>query len=189
LRPHTYLTLIGLLASCGLRPSEAIRLRVADVDLAATPPHLRILKTKFRKSRLVPLHATTASALSAYVHQRRQLGYAEQCDHFFVSESRHALNYHVVWRTFVALARKAGIRGGAGERGVSLHDLRHTFAVRRLITWYREGVDVHARLPELSVYLGHVRPEGTYWYLSAAPELLSVAAERFEAYTSKGATP
>ena len=189
LRPHTHATLIGLLVSCGLRAGEAIRLRKSEVDLATDPPRLHIIETKFRKSRIVPLHSTTADALWVYADQRERLGYSSSCEHFFVSENRGPLNYHLVWQTFVALARKLEIRGPVGERGASLHDLRHTFAVRRMIAWYREGVDVYARLPELSVYLGHLRPEGTYWYLSAAPELLQAAAERFEVHASHGGMP
>jgi integrase len=186
LRPHTVETLIGLVASSGLRAGEAMRLRLADVDLKAAPPRLHVLQTKFRKSRLVPIHPSTADALCAYDEKRRSLGYDGLCDSFFVSERAGPLNYHVVARTFVALARRLGIRGPLGHHGASLHALRHTFVVRRVTAWYREGVDVQARMPELSVYLGHVRPAETYWYLTATPELLSAAADRFETYASSG---
>lgn len=182
LRPHTYFTLIGLLASCGLRISEAVHLEVADVRLDATPPVLHIARTKFRKSRLVALHPTTAAALSTYVAQRHRLGYDGVCAAFFVSENPGPLREGSARRTFAELGRRAGLRPPTGN-GPRLHDLRHAFAVRRLVLWYREGADVHARLPELSVYLGHVRPEDTYWYLSATPQLLTAAADRFEAFT------
>jgi integrase len=180
LRPYTVATLIGLLASCGLRAGEALRLRLADVDLTAEPPCLHVRLTKFRKSRLVPLHSSTVTALRTYAAHRARLGYDDLCEHFFVSERPGPLNYHVIARTFVALVRRLGLRGPAGNRGASLHALRHTFAVNRLLTWYRTGLDVRARLPELAVYLGHVRPQDTYWYLSATPDLLRTAGDRFE---------
>jgi len=189
LRPHTLAALIGLLASTGLRPGEALRLRVADVALEADPPQLTIRLTKFRKSRIVPLHPTTAAALRGYAAHRTSLGYGGLCDRFFVSEQGAPLNYHVTARTFVTLARRLQLRGPIGTRGASLHHLRHTFAVERLVAWYRDGVDVRARLPELAVYLGHARPEDTYWYLTATPQLLDGAAERFRRYTGQGDTP
>jgi len=187
LRPHTLAPLIGLRVSSGLRASEALRLHLPDVDLAATPPRLPVRQTKFRKSRLVPLHPTTAAALRAYAGLRRRLGYDGRCDHCFVSERGGPLNYHGTARTFVALARHLGLRGPVGTPGASLHSLRHTFAVRRLLAWYREGPDLSGRLPVLAVYLGHVWPRDTYWYLTATPELLRAAADRFEAHARVGA--
>lgn len=187
LRPLTYVTLIGLLSSSGLRAGEAIHLHVSDVFLDANPPHLVIREAKFRKSRFVPVHPMTAEALRTYAAEKQRLGYDRFCDSFFVSESGRQLIHQTVGRTFVALARNLGIRGPAGERGASLHSLRHTFAVWRVTAWYREGRDVQALLPELSVYLGHVRPQESYWYLTAVPELLSAASSRFEHYSAKGA--
>ena len=188
LRPHTVATLIGLLASCGLRGGEAIRLDIDHVDLVGTPPCLEIQNTKFRKSRLVPLHPTTAAALRAYAEQRRVLGYDGLCSAFFVSERGARLHYHVLARTFVQLARRLGLRGRVGTRGVSLHKLRHSFAVGRLAAWSQQGVVVRDRLPALAVYLGHVSPQDTYWYLTATPPVLEPAAARFEAFVDgKGA--
>jgi len=187
LRPHTITTLIGLLVSCGLRANEALKLHLGDVNLGARPPHLVVRLTKFRKSRLVPLHPTTVEALRTYAACRARLGYDGLCDAFFVSERGTPLNYHVTARTFVRLARRLGLRGPAGERGACLHQLRHTFAVRRLAAWSRAGIDVRSHLPHLSVYLGHVRPEDTYWYLSASPDTLDPAAARFDTYVSGGA--
>ena len=188
LRPHTVATVIGLLASCGLRASEAIRLDVDHVDLADDLPCLQIQRTKFRKSRLVPLHPTTAAALRTYAQQRRALGYDGLCSAFFVSERGDKLNYHVLARTFVQLARRLGLRGPVGTRGVSLHKLRHSFAVARLAAWAGQGVAVRDRLPALAVYLGHVHPKDTYWYLTATPPVLEPAAARFEAFVDgKGA--
>jgi integrase/recombinase XerD len=184
LRPHTYATFIGLLASSGLRPNEALRLRIPEVKLDAEPPLLYVMQTKFRKSRVVPLHPSAARSLRSYAYQRRRRG-GERCDRFFISRRGGAVTYDAASQTFLNLARRLGIRRPVG-RGASLHGLRHTFAVRRLTAWYRAGVDVRARLPELSVYLGHVRPEDTYCYLTATPELLGAAALRFESYAAKG---
>ncbi len=181
LRPQTFSTLIGLLASCGLRASEALRLTVSDVEEDHTGAVLRILQTKFRKSRLVPVHPTTASTLKTYASARQHFGYS-QCEPFFLSWRGLRPTYGSVARTFVSLARRTGIRGPVGHPGARLHDLRHTFAVRRLLAWYRSGDDICSRLPELAIYLGHARPEYTYWYLTATPELLGAAADRFAAY-------
>jgi integrase/recombinase XerD len=179
LRPHTIATLIGLLVSCGLRASEALRLRLTDVDLGSTTPHLRVLQTKFRKSRLVPMDPSTTAALQDYAKQRHRLGYDNLIDRFFVSERGTPQSYAASADSFRILVRCARIREGTARP--TLHCLRHTFAVRRLIAWYHAGEDVQARIPELSVYLGHVRPQETYWYLSATPRLLDLAALRFEA--------
>jgi len=184
LRPHTMATLIGLLASCGLRAREALRLRLTDVDLAAQPPRLLIRQTKFRKSRLVPLHPTTAAALRDYAARCKALGYDGLRDTFFVSKRGGPLTYRVASWTFRGLAQGLGLRGPGGGRGVSLRHLRHTFAVERLAAWARAGVDVRIRLPELSVYLGHTKPQNTYWYLTATPSLLEPAATRFGVYAS-----
>lgn len=181
LRPHTYVTLIGILASCGLRVGEAIRLRVVDVQLTADPPRLRVLNSKFGKSRLVPVHPTSAAALTTYAEQRRELGYNGYCETFLVSERFSPLNRYIVMRTFKKLVHDADIVDrSVDHRRPTAHQLRHTFAVRRIVVWLREGKNVHERLPELSVYLGHQRPEETYWYLTATPELLRLASDRFE---------
>jgi integrase/recombinase XerD len=186
LRPHSLATIFGLIASCGLRASEAVRLRLEHVDLDDKRPCLRVERTKFRKSRLVPMHTTTADALRSYAQTRARLGYDGFCEFFFVSEHGGPYRYRDVARVFRRLARGADAHKHAGSRGPRLHDLRHTFAVRRLAAWYGEGADVNARVPELSVYLGHVHPKDTYWYLSASPELLSRAADRFETYAPDG---
>ena len=186
---HREEPVIGLLASCGLRASEAIRLDIDDVDLVGAPPCLQIQLTKFRKSRLVPLHPTTAAALQAYAKQRRVLGYDGVGSAFFVSEHGTRLHYHVLARTFVHLARRLGLRGPVGTRGVSLHQLRHSFAVGRLAAWAQQGVVVRDRLPVLAVYLGHLHPKGTYWYLTATPPVLEPAAARFEAFADGKVAP
>jgi site-specific recombinase XerD len=185
LRPHTFSTVIGLLASTGLRPIEAVRLTVADVQLDLEPPRLLVRQTKFRKSRFVPIHASTAKMLRRYSKERARLGYHTHSDAFFISEQRRPLHHATLRRTFRVLIRRLGITACNG-RTPKLHGLRHTFAVQRLLTWYREGADVNASLPNLSVYLGHVCPHNTYWYLTATPELLSAAASSFESYANSG---
>lgn len=186
LRPNTYATLIGLLASCGLRPGEAVRLRDGDVELETAPPRVVIRETKFRKSRLVPVDSTTADALRKYASIRKRLGYDGLAQTFFVSESGTPLAYSTVGATFLKIVRSLGIHGHLRSFGPNLRCLRHTFAVRRLLNWYSQGLDVNKLLPNLSVYLGHAKPQNTYWYLTATPELLREAAGRFERFVSQG---
>ncbi|MFA4875454.1 MAG: tyrosine-type recombinase/integrase [bacterium] len=188
LRPHTYATLIGLLASCGLRPGEAVRLQDSDVELDPQPPRLVIRKTKFGKSRLVPIAPSTAEALRSYAAMRKSLGYDGLCQTFFVSESGTPLPYSTVGRTFRGIIRRLAIHETAGSRNPNLRCLRHSFAVRRMLDWYGQGMDVNTLLPHLSVYLGHAKPQHTYWYLTATPELLTKAASRFEAYAGQEGT-
>jgi len=185
LRPHTYATLIGLLASCGLRPGEAVRLCDADVEMDAIPPRLVIRETKFRKSRLVPVDSSTADALRSYAATRKRLGYESLAKTFFVSESGTPLAYSTVGATFLRIVRRLGIHGPARSFGPNLRCLRHTFAVRRLLNWYSQGKDVNQILPHLSVYLGHAKPQNTYWYLTATPDLLSKAGSRFESFANQ----
>lgn len=180
LRPIMLPALLGLLVSTGLRIGEAVRLRVEDVRLDAGPAHLRILQTKFQKSRLVPVHPTTAAALAAYLHRREALGYHALSDAVFVSEGGGQLDVGLLGVWFGKLTRKLGFRpADTAARRPSLHSFRHSFAIRRLRGWHEAGADVQALLPTLSVYLGHVRPEDTYWYLTATPDLLRAAGARF----------
>lgn len=173
-------TLLGLLASTGLRIGEAMRLTVDDVRLRARPAHLRVLQTKFHKSRLVPIHVTTAAALTTYLQRREELGYHALSEVVFVSERGGPLDVGSLRIWFGKLIRKLGLWPvDKGSRRPSLHSFRHSFAVRRLRAWHEAGQDVQALLPTLSVYLGHVRPEDTYWYLTATPDLLRAAGARF----------
>jgi integrase/recombinase XerD len=184
LRPHTYTTIIGLIASTGLRVGEAIRLTLNDLHLDADPPYLEVLQTKFRKSRLVPVHPSTADKLRLYLAARERLHYDGLTDAFFVSEQGTFLHYNAVWDTFAILTQIIGIRDDSHrEERPCIHSLRHTFAVRRMLDWYRSGLKVKDLLPSLSVYMGHVQPAHTYWYLTATPELLAAAGERFRNFT------
>ncbi len=188
LRPHTLTTLIGLLASTGLRVGEAIRLQIADVKLDLAPPQLYILQTKFGKSRIVPLHSSAADQLRQYVERRAQLHYDGLSDSFFVSEQGRALDYGNVEHWFLRLCRRQSIESSDGSRGPCLTSFRHTFAIMCLRRWYQQRRDVQTLLPHLSVYLGHIGPESTYWYLTAVPELLETAAECFHTYAGQGDT-
>lgn len=181
-RAVTYETLIGLLAATGLRVGEAIGLDRDDVDL--NERLLIVRSAKFGKTRAVPVHDSTSDALGAYVHQRDQ-----SCPHpataaFFVSMVGTRLIHTTLNVVFRKLVNETGLEQ-PGIRRPRPHDLRHTFAVRVLLGWYRSGVDVEARLPSLSTYLGHTKPTSTYWYLSAVPELLALAGERLEFTTGE----
>jgi len=177
LRSHTYTTLLGLLASTGLRVSEALRLDRAHVDLCDGV--LTIVETKFRKSRLAPLHPSTKMVLRAYAERRDQHHPLMGGGPFFVSAAGTRLRYRTVLWTFDKLRRALGWVGKRGCRP-RIHDLRHAFACRRLLAWYREGSEIHSKVPALSVYLGHVAVSDTYWYLTGVPELMAIASARFE---------
>ena len=140
---------------------------------------LVIRKTKFGKTREVPLHPTTSQALMQYARERDRLAPRRRTRSFFVSTATTRLFYNNVHATFLGLVYAAGIAEQRPRRP-RLHDLRHTFAVRTVLGWYRAGVDVEAKLPTLSTYLGHLGPSATYWYLTAVPELLEAATVRLE---------
>lgn len=173
----TYETLIGLLAATGMRVGEVIRLNRGDIDWHDGV--LVIHESKFRKSRQVPVLRTTLSALECYAAVRDQICPYPSTPSFFVSARSGRLNYAVVQQVFRRLCDDAGV-GTLSPHRPRIHDFRHSFAVRCLLEWYRAGEDVERRIPWLSTYLGHRDPRSTYWYLSAAPELLALAAGRLE---------
>jgi integrase/recombinase XerD len=173
LRAATMQTLIGLLAASGLRVGEALRLDRGDVDWDEGVLHVR--RSKFRKSRLVPLAPSTVEALQRYADQRDQLYPNPLGESFFISLRGTRVIYECVWKTFRTLCEASGVGAGGSVRP-RIHDLRHRFAVRALLGWYRDGVDVQPRLAWLATYMGHRDPRSSYWYLSAAPELLAHAA-------------
>jgi integrase len=177
LKAATYTTLVGLLSATGMRLGEAIALEHDDVDWRDAL--LTVRDGKFHKSRQVPVHATTLQALRAYVAVRDRLRPVRQSSTFLVSRAGTKLLEQNVWYVFAGLRQRAGLLR-PGRRAPRIHDLRHTFAVKTLTRWYRDGVDVERRLPWLSTYLGHVSPATTYWYLTATPELLALASERAE---------
>jgi integrase/recombinase XerD len=185
-RRATVYALIGLLASTGLRIGEALALNVDDVKLRANPPHLLVSDSKFGNSRNVVLHPSVAKQLRKYLFRRSRALASRHVKAFFISRFGRHLNYNAQRLTFLRLLRRAGIRAVPGQRGPSIHSFRHSFAVRRLTLWHRERKDVQKLLPHLAVYLGHVGPENTYWYLSGTPELLRAASARFESQHSEG---
>lgn len=172
----THSTLIGLLAVTGMRVGEALKLDDADLD--RNDGVVLVRESKFGKSRIVPLDRTTVDALCAYEATRDGL-VDRQVPALFVSTRGRRLIYACVQATFRRLCDTAGI-GADAPRPPRVHDLRHSFAVNTVIGWHRNGDNVDARLPALSTYLGHRDPRSTYWYLSAAPELLALAARLIE---------
>lgn len=178
LRVATYRTLIGLLAVTGLRVGEAIRLDRGDLDLKHEL--LVVRNSKFGKSREVPLHPSTIRALRDYLRLRDRHQPASSTPALFVSPAGTRLIYCNVHATYRQLRRHAGLQPRSASCRPRIHDLRHTFAIRTLLDGYQDDGDVQPRLSLLSTYLGHVNPDSTYWYLSAAPELLALAGGRLE---------
>jgi integrase/recombinase XerD len=178
LRAATYRAVFGLLAVTGMRVGEVIALDEDDVDLRAGV--LVIREAKFGKHRRLPVHATTITALRHYTTVRAELCTWPRGSSFFTSTRGTRLIYHCAHTTFAQLLTRTGITAPAGARAPTIHGLRHSFAVATLRDWYRAGVDVAAKLPALSAYMGHAHPASTYWYLSAAPDLLALAAQRLE---------
>jgi integrase len=178
LRVLTYQTLIPLLVVTGMRVGEAIRLDTNDVDFEQGLLTVRL--SKFGKSRELPLHTSTLDAISTYLRRRDRLHPGSMSPSLFISTAGTRLLYCNVNWTFLRLVHQAGLQPRSKACRPRLHDLRHCFAVRTVIDAYRADADVAARLPLLSTYLGHVHPANTYWYLSAAPELLALAGKRLE---------
>jgi integrase len=181
-------TFIGLLASTGLRPGEALALDTPDVDLENGV--LTIRQTKFGKSRFVPVDDSTRVALADYAELRNKLCPVRPTRAFLVGEHGTRLRVHSAQKTFARLSCAIGLRPAAGARrvgrGPRLRDFRHSFATKKLIEWYRAGMDVERELPKLSTYLGHVQIADTYWYIQAVPELLQLATERLSSQHQEG---
>jgi integrase len=178
LRARTYTTLFGLLVATGMRVNEALGLDRVDVNLERGILHIR--RTKFGKSRYVPVHASTVEALKKYAEVRDRVFPAPLIPAFFISEKGSRITEWIARYTFAKISQRIGLRASAKGhgRGPRLQDMRHRFAVRTLIHWYRAGFDVERELPKLSTYLGHVHVNDTYWYLEAVPELLQLATDR-----------
>ena len=183
LRGLVYETLFGLIASSGLRLSEALSLNIGDVDLRRGL--LTIRRTKFAKSRQVPLHPSTAKALGQYRWTRDLAGASRDDDAPFFIGTRGRLfgkpmSGHQVDRVFATLRSELGWVNRGTHHAPRIHDLRHTFVVRRILLWQQQGIDVDEAMLSLSTYVGHAMVTNTYWYLQAVPELMAVAAQRFE---------
>ena len=178
IRPLTYATMFGLIAATGMRVSEALAMRLPDV----TSDGLIIAQTKFKKSRLLPLHPTVRHALDRYVATR--LKAASPSDALFISHQGKLLAYPTVVAVFLQIMRTIGLRGDAGSPGPRIHDLRHTFAVRSLETCAHDSQAVARHITALSTYLGHAHVTDAYWYLEVTPELMAHMAAASEAFHS-----
>jgi integrase len=185
LRDATYETLFGLIASSGLRVSEAVHLLDTDVDLKSGM--LTIRQTKFAKSRHVPLHPSTVEVLKHYRSWRNlSIEVADDTPFFIGTRGRHlgrALDLRQVHRVFINLRDQLGWINRGAHNGPRIHDLRHTFVVRRVLLWQAQGLDVDQQMLALSTYVGHTNVTNTYWYLTGIPQLMAVAAEKFESFT------
>jgi integrase/recombinase XerD len=174
----TWRTLLGLLVVTGMRISEVCSLNVDDIDEDSGV--VRIVNSKFNKSRQVLLHHTTLDALAVYRRQRQIMCPSSSTPALLINSYGRRLHAGNATRTFAELVDTAGIVARPGQRRPRLHDIRHSVAVWTLMDFYRDGGDVQARLPLLSTWLGHVDPKSTYWYLQAVPELLALAVGRLE---------
>lgn len=188
LRGAVYATLFGLIAATGLRISEALSLSNSDVDLKDGMLTLR--RAKFGKSRQVPMHPSTVDALRHYRRQRDLAnGPCMEDGPFFVGtrgrRSGQRLSDRQVHRVFRDLSRQLGWVNRGAHHAPRIHDLRHTFVVRRIVQWQAQGVDIDQAMLSLSTYVGHAMVTNTYWYLSAVPELMALAAGRFESFTAQ----
>lgn len=178
LRGATCEALIGLLSVTGMRIGEACGLDRSDVELAEQ--RLTVRHGKNGRSRDIPLHSSTVTALEAYARARDELRPAPADDAFFLSSAGTRLSPQRARASFGQLRRATGLDRDTLGRHARVHDVRHTFVLRTLLNWYREGSDVEPQLPLLSTFLGHVDPKNTFWYFEGAPELLALAAERLE---------
>ena len=177
LRPHMYRTLFALLASTGLRISEALALRFDDI----TPDGLLICKTKFHKERLVPLHETAVDGLEHYLIHRRRVGGAD--NHVFISLRGKGVRYYTVYETFRSLVQALKLEPKTGRSRPNFHGLRHTFAVRALEACPQGRDRINRHMLALSTYLGHARVTDTYWYLEATSQLMADIADAYERFT------
>lgn len=179
-RARTYRTYISLVAVTGMRRGEATHLDCSDIDWEQGIVTIR--EAKYKKWRQLPLHPSTMSALQEYAKIRDRKYPQPKGPAVFLSTRGTRLIPENTSQVFAKLAREAGVSRPGFHRQPHLHDLRHTFAVRTLLGWYRAGVDVGPLLPVLSTYLGHQNPEATYWYLSMTAELMSLVSDRLEKY-------
>ncbi|MDM4764413.1 tyrosine-type recombinase/integrase [Galbitalea sp. SE-J8] len=181
-RAASWQTLLGLLAVTGLRISEARGLNDADItkDENSDGGWVRVTDTKFGKSRLVPIHASTLAAIRRFQRLRDRTFPAPKTTAVFVARRGTRIARSTAGQTFQEVRTMAGLSGGPTTPAVRLHDLRHSFATNTLIGHIRAGGDVDQMMPVLSAFLGHVSPESTYWYLSNTPELAAALAERIQ---------
>lgn len=184
LRPLTYRTLFGLIAAVGLRLSEALNLTIGDVDLDSGSVTIR--NTKFRKSRCLPIHSSVVQALGLYRQIRDRSHATAPSLPFFISQAGDALPRRTVEDVFLRMRPHLGWEARGDYPVPRIHDLRHTFAVRRLQGWREEGQSIDHAMFWLCTYLGHAKISDTYWYLTGVPELMDSIGMRFERFTVSG---
>jgi len=168
--------ILSLLCTTGLRISEALRLDVSDLDTDQGVLHVRV--SKFGKSRLIPLHPSVLALLNDYLSSHESETETVEPVAMFRNATAQRVSYDSIYRRFRRLSN--ALPDQPGRRRATLHDLRHRFAVKTLLNWYQDGIDIHRWLPVLSTYLGHVEVRDTYWYISACPELMDAARRRLE---------
>ncbi len=183
LRPRTYVTFVSLMLSTGLRNAETRHLARRDVDLRDGV--LTIRAGKCRKSRLVPLHESALEPLRRYAEFRDSREHAPRSEFFFRTDRAPFVTWQAANSTIWDLRHRLGWTAAGRTRLPRYHDLRHTFAVRRMIRWYEDGIDVDRKIVHLATYMGHVDVQSTYWYLSAVPELMALASRRFEEFAGR----
>ncbi len=184
LRPAMYEAFLGLIAATGIRVSEAMKLQYGDVDLVGH--YLTIRKTKFKKSRYVPIHATVAEALKRYLTIRDRYVNHDAEQAFFLSNAGTPPSMPQIQWNFRYLRREVGLIPRSQYNAVRIHDFRHSFICRRVQRWQEEGADIDNAMAALATYVGHVRISHTYWYLSAVPDLMAVVGKRFEDFANEG---
>lgn len=185
LRAATCATIFGLIAACGLRISEATGLQRSDVDWAKRCLHIR--DSKFHKSRLVPLHPSAVRALQRYARRRDRDPLTHTSDAFFAFDHGRVASTSALQYAFQILRNQLRWRARGGHRRPRIHDIRHTFISRRLERWYREGADIERHMLALSTYVGHAHVTDTYWYVTATPQLMAIAASRLAPLGTSGA--
>lgn len=183
LRPATCCTMFGLLASSGLRITEATSLTRSDVDLEVGV--LCIHEAKFLKSRWVPLHPSTTQMLNDYAQLRDQIIPHPACNRFFLYDEGQPVRRANIMYALHTICRELGWKPRGDYRHHRLHDFRHTFIVHSMLRFYQQGIDVDHSVLALSTYVGHARVSDTYWYFTGIPELMAIAAERFERYSQE----
>jgi integrase len=182
LRPLTYVTLFGLLAATGMRLSEALRLERKDLD--PDQPSVTIRETKFKKSRLVPIHATTAAALAVYEKATLATPRRSGVETLFLTSAGRPIPKRTIHSTFNGLRRRLKWIARGGHAHPRIHDLRHTFICQALLRGQQDNQIDHVA-DAISTYVGHAKVSDTYWYISATPELMSSASERFSHFSSE----
>jgi integrase/recombinase XerD len=178
LREHTYFTFFGLMVVTGCRISELLSLN--QDDFSKDNGWIIIRNSKFNKSRLLPLHQSTINQLNKYIKIRDKLHPSPQTNAFFLSDKGIRITKWSTRYAFIQLSKQIGLRSASDSHGPRIHDLRHSFTVKSVLKWYRDGADIDQKIPLLSTYLGHKKPSDTYWYLTAIPELLTQATMRLE---------